>query len=59
MLRYFYSKWPFFKMVISKVEMTLAKVDLQIAEHYVRELTNPEDIERFLKLFRKFPRSFT
>ncbi|MBP0000532.1 MAG: phosphoenolpyruvate carboxylase [Cyanobacteria bacterium SID2] len=51
LLRYFYLKWPFFKMVVSKVEMTLAKVDLQIAEHYVRELSRPEDFERFSTLF--------
>ncbi len=51
LLRYFYHKWPFFKMVISKVEMTLSKVDLQIADHYVRELSQPEDRERFAKLF--------
>ncbi|NMF83190.1 phosphoenolpyruvate carboxylase [Nodosilinea sp. P-1105] len=58
LLRYFYHKWPFFKMVISKVEMTLAKVDLQIAEHYVRELTNPEDKERFLALFDAISEEF-
>ncbi|PZV19775.1 MAG: phosphoenolpyruvate carboxylase [Leptolyngbya sp.] len=57
-MRYFYSKWPFFKMVISKVEMTLAKVDLQIAEHYVRELTSPDDKERFLKLFDAISQEF-
>ena len=51
LLRYFYFKWPFFKMVISKVEMTLAKVDLQIAEHYVKELSQPEDRERFQAVF--------
>jgi phosphoenolpyruvate carboxylase len=51
LLRCFYHKWSFFKMVISKAEMTLAKVDLQIAEHYMRELTNPEDLERFAHLF--------
>ncbi|HEY9890030.1 MAG TPA: phosphoenolpyruvate carboxylase, partial [Candidatus Obscuribacterales bacterium] len=58
LLRYFYQKWPFFKMVISKVEMTLAKVDLQIAEHYVRELTQPEDQERFHVLFEQIAREF-
>jgi phosphoenolpyruvate carboxylase len=46
LLRYFYFKWPFFKMAISKVEMTLSKVDLQIAGHYVRELAKPEDKAR-------------
>jgi phosphoenolpyruvate carboxylase len=58
LLRYFYYKWPFFKMVISKVEMTLSKVDLQIAEHYVRELTQPEDRERFQSLFEKIAQEF-
>ena len=53
LLRYFYVKWPFFRVLISKVEMTLAKVDLQIAEHYVKELSRPEDLERFQKLFAK------
>jgi phosphoenolpyruvate carboxylase len=51
LLSYFYHKWPFFRMVISKVEMTLSKVDLQLAEHYVNELTQPEDRERFAPVF--------
>ncbi|MDX2214746.1 MAG: phosphoenolpyruvate carboxylase [Oculatellaceae cyanobacterium bins.114] len=58
LLRYFYYKWPFFKMAISKCEMTLSKVDLQIAGHYVRELTQPEDIERFEKLFEQIANEF-
>ncbi|WP_242028311.1 phosphoenolpyruvate carboxylase [Pseudanabaena sp. FACHB-2040] len=58
LLRSFYYKWPFFKMVISKVEMTLSKVDLQIAEHYVHELTQPEDRERFQSLFEKIAQEF-
>jgi phosphoenolpyruvate carboxylase len=51
LLRYFYVKWPFFKMVVSKVEMTLAKVDLQMAQQYVQELSNPEDKPRFENVF--------
>lgn len=53
LLRYFYIKWPFFRTALSKVEMTLAKVDLEIAHHYVRELSQPEDRERFEVLFEQ------
>ena len=45
-------------MVISKVEMTLAKVDLQIAEHYVHELTHPDNRERFQVIFDKIAQEF-
>ncbi len=58
MLRYFYSKWPFFKMVISKVEMTLAKVDLQIAQHYVTQLSSPEKREDFQVMFDQIAAEF-
>jgi phosphoenolpyruvate carboxylase len=40
-------------MVISKVEMTLAKVDMEIAHHYVRELAKPADRERLESLFEQ------
>jgi len=53
LLRYFYIKWPFFRTALSKVEMTLAKVDLEIAHHYVRELSQPEDRDRFEALFEQ------
>lgn len=53
LLRYFYFKWPFFKMVISKVEMTLSKVDLKIAHHYVQALAKAEDRDRFERLFQQ------
>lgn len=53
LLRYFYYKWPFFKMVISKCEMTLSKVDLQIANHYVQQLTEPDNRDRFNQLFEQ------
>lgn len=55
---YFYLKWPFFKMVISKAEMTLAKVDIQMAHHYVQELSNPEDRARFEKVFEQIANEF-
>ena len=58
LLRYFYFKWPFFKMVISKVEMTLSKVDLQMAHHYVTELSDPKDIERFKRLFERISQEY-
>ncbi|MDZ8257404.1 phosphoenolpyruvate carboxylase [Nostoc sp. ChiQUE01b] len=58
LLRYFYVKWPFFKMVISKAEMTLAKVDIQMAHHYVQELSKPEDQLRFAKVFDQIASEF-
>ncbi|MGI8504547.1 MAG: phosphoenolpyruvate carboxylase [Hassallia sp.] len=58
LLRYFYVKWPFFKMVISKAEMTLAKVDIQMAQHYVQELSQPEDKARFEKVFEQIASEF-
>lgn len=58
LLRYFYHKWPFFKMVISKVEMTLAKADLEMANHYITELSQPEDLERFQRLFAQISHEY-
>ncbi len=58
LLRYFYVKWPFFKMAISKVEMTLAKVDLEIAEHYVHELSDPADLPRFQPVYDQIAQEF-
>jgi phosphoenolpyruvate carboxylase len=58
LMRYFYSKWPFFRMVISKVEMTLSKVDLQMASHYVHELSEPEDHERFEHILARIAEEF-
>jgi len=58
LLRYFYYKWPFFKMVISKCEMTLSKVDLEIAHHYVNELSHSEDRDRLEAVFAQIAQEF-
>lgn len=58
LLSCFYRKWPFFKMVISKVEMTLAKVDLQIAQNYVDELSQVEDKPRFERVFEQIANEY-
>lgn len=58
LLRSFYTKWPFFKMAISKVEMTLAKVDLEIAQHYVDELGLEERRDSFQAVFDQIAQEF-
>jgi phosphoenolpyruvate carboxylase len=58
LMQYFYMKWPFFKMVISKAEMTLAKVDLLMAHHYVQELSHPDDRARFEKVFEQIAKEY-
>ncbi len=58
LLQFFYAKWPFFKTLLSRVEMTLAKTDLQVARHYVDTLTPPERREEFLGLYEQIVAEF-
>tara|TARA_B100000700_G_scaffold324973_2_gene432507 strand:- start:3272 stop:4603 length:1332 start_codon:yes stop_codon:yes gene_type:complete len=51
LLRRLHQRWPFFRMLISKVEMTLSKVDLELANHYVSSLGRDENKEAFEKIF--------
>ena len=52
LLRRLHQRWPFFRMLISKVEMTLSKVDLDLAHHYMSSLGNPEQREAFEAIFQ-------
>ncbi len=51
LLRRLHQRWPFFRMLISKVEMTLSKVDLEVAQHYVVSLGSEENREAFNDIF--------
>ena len=52
LLRLLHQRWPFFRMLISKVEMTLSKVDLEVAKHYVDTLGSAENKNSFEKIFK-------
>lgn len=58
LLQGFYRKWPFFRMAISKVEMTISKVDLQIARHYMDELSHPDNKQQFEVLFDRITQEY-
>jgi phosphoenolpyruvate carboxylase len=58
LLQGFYRKWPFFRMAISKVEMTISKVDLQIARHYMEELSHPDNRAEFEVLFDRITQEY-
>ncbi|MCX5950067.1 MAG: phosphoenolpyruvate carboxylase [Cyanobacteria bacterium] len=59
LLQLLYQRWPFFRMLISKVEMTLSKVDLDLAQHYVRTLGREENREAFEQIFAAIASEFT
>ncbi len=51
MLRMLNQRWPFFRMLISKVEMTLSKVDLDVAHHYMVSLGGNDNRDSFARIF--------
>ena len=51
LLRTLHQRWPFFRMLISKVEMTLSKVDLDLARHYVTSLGSAENHDAFEQIY--------
>ncbi len=58
LLQLLYQRWPFFRMLISKVEMTLSKVDLELAHHYVESLGRPENREAFARIYDEIASEF-
>ena len=51
LLRALQQRWPFFRMLISKVEMTLSKVDLDVAHHYMISLGDDSNRQAFQNIF--------
>ena len=58
LLQLLYQRWPFFRMLISKVEMTLSKVDIDLAHHYVQSLGRPDCREAFEAIFATIAAEF-
>ena len=59
LLRRLHQRWPFFRMLISKVEMTLSKVDLEVAHHYMTSLGSTENIDAFKKIFQIISKEYS
>jgi len=59
LLRLLHQRWPFFRMLISKVEMTLSKVDIDLAHHYVQALGRSDNRASFEQIFETIAAEFT
>jgi phosphoenolpyruvate carboxylase len=59
LLRLLYQRWPFFRMLISKVEMTLSKVDIDLAHHYVQALGRDSHRQAFEQIFQTIAAEFS
>tara|TARA_Y100001968_G_scaffold251839_1_gene237125 strand:+ start:15004 stop:18012 length:3009 start_codon:yes stop_codon:yes gene_type:complete len=51
LLKVLHQRWPFFRMLISKAEMTLSKVDLEVAYHYMISLGSEKNSKAFNQIF--------
>ncbi|MEB3262157.1 MAG: phosphoenolpyruvate carboxylase [Cyanobacteriota bacterium] len=58
LMQLLYQRWPFFRMLISKVEMTLSKVDIELAHHYVESLGRSDRREAFEAIFKTIAAEF-
>ncbi len=58
LLRVLHQRWPFFRMLISKVEMTLSKVDLEVARYYVDTLGSKENKHSFDDIFEVISKEY-
>jgi phosphoenolpyruvate carboxylase len=59
LLRRLHQRWPFFRMLISKVEMTLSKVDIDLAHHYVQALGRSDNRASFEQIFETIAAEFS
>ncbi len=59
LLRVLHQRWPFFRMLISKVEMTLSKVDLEVAKYYVDTLGSEENKDSFDDIFEVISKEYS
>lgn len=57
LLQEMYAEWPFFRALLSNVDMVLAKSDMEVASYYSQLVENPEGQAIFLTLEAEWQRT--